>query len=706
MEMYNYIGDNAPNYRIELSGADNFNENLVEKKYSDSQNISLPIKVGNEYVIAGINDEGNLQLDIFKTNKFLYGDFEADDVVLYDDIKSSKNTIIPIRDTQSHTQCLVSTVLDSGEIQIYINKITDRFAGAYVIAGSNYKELELKSIIYEIEIPDDVNFNKKQDFGISQLYKTRSGHIIIGVEEPYNTNEGYFFKRLSVYSSADKGDSWAFKFNIGSGLGTGLISRVNGFFSFDDKGYAIITFSTMSNSIIEIDNEGNFLNTIYSDSGHYFRTNFSYSILNNNYVVLSGFNKFEFYKSTKQDTFLDIATMAYAEKMNLKELTKGNDFLKTNIIDNKLLAMTTSTSTGTYLTVLESLRTSINQDVIDISIDRPKNMIGSAIIKLDNYMAKYSPDGEINPYKLFPNKEVVIYLGYGKDLKKAFTGYIDSVQMNSFPHIITIQCRDTLKLCKDQLLYYNNKYTHIFKNRTPENLFRILCNAAGVRFGIVEKTGIRLAEVEWNYVSVYDCMEEIAELSGFELSCDENGVLHFREEKPKENQPIVKSFKEGKNITTLDYAIDDSELYHSVIAQGKKEKEITVKNKKGKRVKKKVEEVISYREYWGPRNFYNLPKDKILVVDANEADNKTDLKKVVDQALYLMTCRARQVSFEAIADTSLKVGDMIRVEESGSTISEVYRITGIGFDLNNSGYTMSIECYHHRNIKPEEDKEE
>lgn len=704
MEMYNYIGDNAPNYRIELSGANDFNENLIEKHYNNSVNTSLPVKMGDDYVIASINSDGNLQLDIFKTNKFLYGDFEADEVVIYDDIKSYDRDIIPIKNLDLHRQCIEATVLDSGELQIYVNKIENNWAGAYCISGMSYNDLSFKSVIYQRNFKEEIT-GTIQRFGISRPYKTRIGYIVLPIETTYTT-DNKFFKRLEIYMSEDKGKGWEYMDSIGTGSGIGLVQKVNGFFPFNDKGYLIVTYSTRSNTVLEYNNDGTFNKVVYQDYGHDFRFLFDYSIINGDYIILAGFDEFSFYRSTRHETFMDLIMYAYAEQINLPKLNKGKEYLKTITIDNKILAITVSRVNGTYFTVIEPLKTAINQDVIDISIDRPKNMIGSATIKLNNYMAKYSPDGNINPYKLFPNKEVIIYLGYGKDLKKAFTGYIDSIQMNSFPHIITIQCRDTLKLCKDQLLYYNNKYTHVFKNRTPENLFRILCNAAGVRYGTVEKTGIRLAEVEWNYVSVYDCMEEIAELSGFELSCDENGVLHFREEKPKENQPIVKKFKEGKNITTLDYSIDDSELYHSVIAQGKKEKEITVKNKKGKKVKKKVEEIISYREYWGPRNFYNLPKNKILVVDANEADNKTDLKKVVDQALYLMTCRARQVSFEAIADTSLKVGDMIRVEETGSTISEVYRITGIGFDLNNSGYTMSIECYHHRNFKPEEDKEE
>jgi hypothetical protein len=333
-------------------------------------------------------------------------------------------------------------------------------------------------------------------------------------------------------------------------------------------------------------------------------------------------------------------------------------------------------------TVLGIATKAITIPVKSVSISRNKNMAGSLNVTLDNKDGIYSPDNINSSYAgvMLPNTQVSVKQGYGAELITTFTGLVDSVEMSTFPQEIKLSIRDKLKLALDQTVTSSVNGSHLLKytNYTVEAIFTDLCGKAGLTIETIETTGITLAFKTFQWETYGDAFSYLADLVGFEFSCDENGLINFRKDTIPTSPTIAYTFREGEDIISLGYTIDDNELYYSAVCYGQS-----------------GNAVISATSPFGNRDFFNILPQKVLKIDASDTDTIAKCQAIADRATNLMVSRSRIVNFAAIAVPWLQIGDFIIVIESSTTISEVYRVTDLSTNQDNNGYTMNITCYHH-----------
>lgn len=377
-----------------------------------------------------------------------------------------------------------------------------------------------------------------------------------------------------------------------------------------------------------------------------------------------------------------------------------------------------------------------------INVSRNKNMAGSLSLSIDNKNGEWSPDNTVHQNVLFPNSEMTVKQGYGAELVQTFKGLIDRVELTTFPQEIKLSHRDMLKKALDQTITSGTSHVITYTVQTVEAIFIDLCSKAGLATGTIETTGLTLAEKTFSWETYADCFSWLADLVGFEYGADEEGNVYFkRDAMPSAKEwiltftngtaqayaPIVKgsetlktsdeittyiretdytidyetgeitsitipdgqvlmgyvfavySFKEGVDIISLGYTIDDNDLYSKVVVYGKDENDA----------------VISAEKEYVSKDYYKVLSQKIMKIDVSEASTVEQLKAIADRAEMLMRSRVREVTFAAIAVPWLQVGDLIQVVESSTTISEIYRVTDLSTMMDNNGYMMQVTCYHH-----------
>lgn len=380
--------------------------------------------------------------------------------------------------------------------------------------------------------------------------------------------------------------------------------------------------------------------------------------------------------------------------------------------------------------------------VKSIGISRNKNMAGSLALAIDNKNGEWSPDNTEHQNVLFPNSEITVKQGYGAELVQTFKGLIDRIEMTTFPQELKLSIRDKLKLALDQIITNGTSHVITYTAQTVEAIFTDLCGKAGLTTGTIEATGLTLAEKIFSWETYADCFQWLADLCGFEYGADEEGKVYFKKDgipiaddwiltftdgSAQAYAPIVAdsetletsdglttyardtdytidyetgvitsitipdgqtlmsyvfvsySFKEGEDIISLGYTIDDNDLCSQVVVHGKDAND----------------NVISVYKDYVSKDYYNVLPQKIMKIDASDADTVEKCQAIADRAEMLMRSRVREVSFACIAVPWLQVGDLIQVVESSTTISEIYRITDMSTTQDGNGYTMQLTCYHH-----------
>lgn len=447
-------------------------------------------------------------------------------------------------------------------------------------------------------------------------------------------------------------------------------------------------------------------------------------------------------KVYKAETIQSWNSFVQVTSLPVGDSTYYNNGLAAIEIGSILVVMSGSPDFGVKVLGTEIL--SLNVPSKSIGISHNKNMAGSLNVSIDNKDGVWSPDGTEHPNVLWPNAEITVKQGYGNNLVQTFSGLIDRVELSTFPAEIKLSIRDNLKLAIDQTITSGTNHVITYINQTIEAIFTDLCSKAGLAVGTVEATGLTLAEKTFSWESYGDCFQWLADLVGFEYICDDTGTISFRKESNTqpaadgeavivlaasgqlEHYPIVQyseiltngasttyvrdtdytidyetgeiisltiadgtiyadyvyaayTFKEGEDIISLGYIIDDNDLYYEVVVYGKAEDDT----------------VISASAVYGSRDYYNVLKQKVMKIDASEANTVEQCQAIANRAVELMNSKAREVNFAAIAVPWLQVGDVIRIIEKTTTISELYRITDISTVQDTNGYTMQMTCYHH-----------
>jgi len=298
-----------------------------------------------------------------------------------------------------------------------------------------------------------------------------------------------------------------------------------------------------------------------------------------------------------------------------------------------------------------------------------------------------------------------------------------------------------------------------YTNQTVEAVVSDLLVKAGWTLDLIttEPTGITVASITFENESYADAIEWCMKVSGFEVVILENGKASFyyptdRQPKPLvpdqvaltgttavnlSNKPIVSSseivkssnglityvrttdytmeyvlgtiartatsaipdgatvevdyvfaawvFKEGEDLFSMPYKITRRNVYGRIKVNGGEDPNSLTDPK----------EKFTATYLSSNRANFGIPDEKVLIVGVSELDSNAKCQLAADQMGNDMIRRVREVSFSAVAVPWLQPGDCVRVLESSTTISEIYRITSIDLELDPEGFIMTCTAYHY-----------
>ena len=636
---------------------------------------------------------------------------------------------------------------DSGTLLLFaidIRTTTGSSLSVYSSASGNGDDFALSEIIYENEVLEGSEVGNHR---VSVPKMTQSGRLVLsGVMPKYSSVIETSFPYLYIWVSDDGGLSWTKKY---SRTYLNWIDSVGQVEEWEDVLYCEVQYFSGQIYILKSSDGG--------ETWSFILTDFSKSTFSDRGSGTKYYGSF--FNDTKNNVLLRICPSIYSGA-GIYKLNAGGDPLEE---DSWEFLMTIYTNwehnprisyIGAYTgiswsdredrCIILALSDVPSERLIAESIDISYQKAGasSSSVAFDNYSGVLSPDKPGRWNKVFwPNTKIRIRQGYGLDVYQTFNGYIDDVDMSSYPHILEIKMRDELKRALDQEVSFNEIST-VTLTGTLESMFVELAYSAGFTDVEVEPTGITMT-LEFNQQQYSDAFQTLCELSGFIYDSTEFGKLRFYEDKNRQpekvevislleagvqlsedtlvvgldsvtylDNPMVRdedysidyengiifriptgsipeegsvevtyvyaawTFEEGKDLIQLKYNISDSELYAKIVVTGKADED--GKNKSGE-----VKSTVAVT--------YKVGGKKVMRVSTEFETNEECLAHA-QKLDYLQKVRARKISFSAIAIPDLKIGDCIRVLETSTTISDIYRITDLSFTQDSKKYTMSVSA--------------
>lgn len=135
------------------------------------------------------------------------------------------------------------------------------------------------------------------------------------------------------------------------------------------------------------------------------------------------------------------------------------------------------------------------------------------------------------------------------------------------------------------------------------------------------------------------------------------------------------SFREGEDIFSLKFGSSRRNIYGSIRVAGKK----------------KQGSSSTSSTLWDTSK---VPKDKVLFADNQSLETQSECNECAARLKQDMLRRYTSAEFDAVGNPWLQVGDNIMIVESSTTISEVYKVLSISFELSPEGFVMSIKAFH------------
>ena len=279
------------------------------------------------------------------------------------------------------------------------------------------------------------------------------------------------------------------------------------------------------------------------------------------------------------------------------------------------------------------------------------------------------------------------------------------------------------------------------------DIVKDLCMRAGFSSSnvVVEATGIKLAPT-FEKTTYMDAINELCTVSGFEFFIDEDGKARFYF--PTDREPSVTN--EQHTLNDIDWV----SLSHKHLVSGSDkvttldggttysrntDYEIDIENGKIRRLSgggiadgatvkmgyvyagwvfREGEDIFSLKFGISRRNIYGtirvagknkegvatapstlwdtskVRREKVLFADNQHLESQEECNECASRLKQDMVRRYTCAEFVAVGNPWLQVGDNIMVVESSTTISEVYKILSISFDLSHDGFTMSLKTFH------------
>lgn len=378
----------------------------------------------------------------------------------------------------------------------------------------------------------------------------------------------------------------------------------------------------------------------------------------------------------------------------------------------------------------------------------------------------YSPDrgddvpADLNDWHqiLFPGVPVDIMLGYGENLTRVFKGQADDIllDVNGAQYNIVLNCRDDAWNLLDKTITDDDgNYTITYTDTALEDIVQDLLYRAGVEWTniSIEATGITIAEKTFERMTYADGVAWCQTVSGFELTCDENGMWSFHyptDRQPQStDEPITLTGTDWTNLSH-DYVVSGSDVVCSALSGGGTTYSNTldyeielgsparIRRRAGTNIPDGATVYVTYvyaawsfqegvdlfrlpyrisrRDIYGKiivngkdsndnvltgtytysgSTTYGVPADKVLFVSMPDLDTTAKCQATADHLGHDMITKLRETGFAAVGNPWIQVGDCVRVQESATTISEIYRITSLSHSMGPSGFITTFSAYHY-----------
>lgn len=146
------------------------------------------------------------------------------------------------------------------------------------------------------------------------------------------------------------------------------------------------------------------------------------------------------------------------------------------------------------------------------------------------------------------------------------------------------------------------------------------------------------------------------------------------------------SYEEGVDLFRLPYRISRRDIYGKIVVIGQ-----TIADEW---FLPEGDPIIATFTYAGAAA-YGVPADKVLFVELPELDTLAKCQAAADQLGNDMIRKAREAEFAVPGNPWIQVGDCVRLRESGSTASEIYRVVALSHMLDEIGFITQFEAYHY-----------
>lgn len=279
------------------------------------------------------------------------------------------------------------------------------------------------------------------------------------------------------------------------------------------------------------------------------------------------------------------------------------------------------------------------------------------------------------------------------------------------------------------------------------DIVKDLCMRAGFSSAsvIVEKTKIKLAP-KFEKTTYMDAINELCTVSGFEFFVDEDGKARFYF--PTDRQPSITNeevYLSGTSYVSLEHnhLVSGSDIVKNESGSKTYKRDtdyaIDLENGKIRRVSsgaipnnstvkvsyvyagwcfREGEDIFSLKFGSSRRNIYGsirvagkkkqgsastsstlwdtskVPKDKVLFADNQSLETSEECTECAARLKQDMLRRYTSAEFDAVGNPWIQVGDNIMIVESSTTVSEVYKVLSINFELSPDGFVMAIKAFH------------
>jgi hypothetical protein len=282
-------------------------------------------------------------------------------------------------------------------------------------------------------------------------------------------------------------------------------------------------------------------------------------------------------------------------------------------------------------------------------------------------------------------QHITIDLGYSTSHRQLFTGYVKSIEHSVPDGTYTITANDDLVRAADFFIVSSNPAAPLtYINITGEALVRAILELSGLSSFSLGTTYFTFGvsnEFEVQQVSSFDFAKGIASLLTWEIWCDENGVINFKNRKPfvmsgSEPQPdwvndsdIAYTWDDNTKVLQATYSKDENNLRNKVVVYG-------------------------YNGLYASAEDGGTPYFKwktAVLADAGLIDTISVAQDTADYNLHLLNRITETISATVIGDSTLMPFRTIHVDSDFLGEHASYYIFSAEHSMDRSGYTTKLE---------------